>query len=41
MLIIAGSIIFVAAAVIGLALWRLIYLTGQLVPACNDDFIFF
>lgn len=36
MLIIAGFIL--AAA---LALWRLVWLTGQALPACNDDFIFF
>jgi len=37
--IILGLIIFAVAA--GLAVWRLIWLTGQTVPACNDDFIFF
>jgi|APAra7269096768_1048522.scaffolds.fasta_scaffold38055_1 hypothetical protein len=39
MLIILGFITFAVAA--GLALWRLIRLTGQIVPDCNDDFIFF
>lgn len=43
MLIITGCIALIAAAVtlIGLTIWRLIRLTKESVPDCNDDFIFF
>ncbi len=41
MLIITGCIALTTFAVTGLAVWRLIRLTGQSVPDCNDDFIFF
>ncbi|GAC1315861.1 MAG: hypothetical protein NVSMB28_01080 [Collimonas sp.] len=39
MLIITGCIALITVA--GLSVWRLISLTGQSVPDCNDDFIFF
>jgi hypothetical protein len=38
MLIIAGLAVLAAAA---LLLWRLVWLIGQALPACNDDFIFY
>lgn len=41
MLIITGWIALITVTVAGLTLWRLISLTGQSVPDCNDDFIFF
>lgn len=34
---IAGCLVLI----VGLTLWRLIYLTGKTLPDCNDDFIFF
>jgi hypothetical protein len=37
MLVIAGFVLLAAA----LALWRLVWLTAQALPACNDDFIFY
>ncbi|WP_281416101.1 hypothetical protein [Collimonas antrihumi] len=41
MLIITGCIALITVAAAGLTVWRLIFLTGQSVPDCNDDFIFF
>ncbi|SFI46744.1 hypothetical protein SAMN04515618_12713 [Collimonas sp. OK307] len=41
MLIITGCITLITLAIAGLTAWRLIRLTGQSLPDCNDDFIFF